>query len=218
MSSIRRSRELDERAVARLQEIESAADLRFETTSLELGEASTLSERELRSAAGEGLLWVASAAKERETELADAGDPADLASRADLADLEPAAEADQSRELHWSSEWVGFACARALGSHTSERDRPLELRQISVEPAMGGRGLGAELLHAVLAEADRRAVSVFLRTFRDVPWNAPWYRRFGFVEVTGEEAVAELSSEIERERAAGLAPELRVTMRRFPRK
>jgi hypothetical protein len=27
------------------------------------------------------------------------------------------------------------------------------------------------------------APDVILTTFRDIPWNAPWYARFGFVEI-----------------------------------
>ena len=66
--------------------------------------------------------------------------------------------------------------------------RPVEtfayVEQIDVLPAHEGRRIGAGLLDVV---ADRARASglagLSLSTFRDVPWNAPYYRRLGFVEV-----------------------------------
>ncbi|PXA88419.1 N-acetyltransferase [Caulobacter sp. D4A] len=62
--------------------------------------------------------------------------------------------------------------------------RPLEdglyVEQLDVLPAFAGRRIGAALLDAV---AERTEGSLVLSTFRDVPWNAPYYARLGFVEV-----------------------------------
>ena len=55
------------------------------------------------------------------------------------------------------------------------------VEQVSVAPAHARRGLGAALidhLAAVAAAEGRPAVT--LTTFRDVPWNAPYYERLGF--------------------------------------
>ncbi len=72
---------------------------------------------------------------------------------------------------------VGFALA-------SERKPDLYLDQISVSLAHGKRGLGAALLYRIIEEADRRGLSgVVLSTFRDLPWNGPFYARHGFVEL-----------------------------------
>jgi 8-oxo-dGTP pyrophosphatase MutT (NUDIX family)/GNAT superfamily N-acetyltransferase len=61
------------------------------------------------------------------------------------------------------------------------------LEQLSVHPDAGGQGLGTMLLRAVLGEAlDRGHDRITLVTYADVPWNAPWYARHGFVELTGE--------------------------------
>lgn len=64
--------------------------------------------------------------------------------------------------------------------------RPLEDRlyveQIDVLPAFAGRRLGAALLDAVSERARSLGMAgLVLSTFRDVPWNAPYYRRLGFV-------------------------------------
>lgn len=78
---------------------------------------------------------------------------------------------DQRKQL------AGFAL-------TSERGGGLHLDQISVDPAHGRKGLGAALIACVVEEARRRgAKRVVLSTFRDLPWNGPFYRRHGFREV-----------------------------------
>lgn len=72
---------------------------------------------------------------------------------------------------------VGFALSRPV-------DDTLYLDQVSVDPAHGRRGIGRALVERTVEEA--RAVgfrSVTLSTFRDLPWNGPFYRSIGFREV-----------------------------------
>jgi GNAT superfamily N-acetyltransferase len=108
-----------------------------------------------------------------------------------------------------------------------DRDRPLayllsavvdgcaHISQVSVAPAHARRGLGAALIEhladTALAEG-RRALT--LTTFRDVPWNAPYYRRLGFTVVEPAEQGPQLAALVAREAALipGGAP--RVAMRR----
>lgn len=67
---------------------------------------------------------------------------------------------------------------------TSVREGWLYLDQISVDPAHGRRGLGAALIGRVMLEAkDRSLKRVVLSTFRDPPWNGPFYRKNGFREL-----------------------------------
>jgi len=48
---------------------------------------------------------------------------------------------------------------------------------------MGQRGYGRALLDTAMDEARRRGYELItLRTYADVPWNAPFYARAGFVE------------------------------------
>lgn len=95
--------------------------------------------------------------------------------------------------------------------------RPAEgcayVEQIDVLPSHAGRAIGAALLDAVAALAVQRGLAALtLSTFRDVPFNAPYYRRLGFVEV------ADLTPgmrEIRREHEArGLDETTRLFMRR----
>ncbi|GLZ33708.1 GCN5 family N-acetyltransferase [Lentzea sp. NBRC 105346] len=65
------------------------------------------------------------------------------------------------------------------------------IHQVSVHPGHARRGIGAALISHV-AEGP-----VSLTTFRDVPWNAPYYARLGFVEmdVLGPELAAVMAEE-----------------------
>ena len=67
---------------------------------------------------------------------------------------------------------------------TSVREGWLYLDQISVDPAHGRGGVGSALIGRVMLEAkDRGLKRVTLSTFRDPPWNGPFYRRNGFREL-----------------------------------
>jgi GNAT superfamily N-acetyltransferase len=72
---------------------------------------------------------------------------------------------------------TGFARIDALagGAH---------LEQLSVHPDHGRRGTGRSLLRAACAwAADNGYPELTLATYRDVPWNGPFYASEGFVEV-----------------------------------
>lgn len=73
---------------------------------------------------------------------------------------------------------VGFA-------HVLEVDGLAHLDQVSVHPEHGRRGHGRALVEAAKAETARRGYAeISLRTYADVPWNAPFYATCGFVETT----------------------------------
>lgn len=67
--------------------------------------------------------------------------------------------------------------------HLLEVDGQAHLEQLSVLPAHGRRGYGRLLVRAALREAGSRGHRrVTLRTYADVPWNAPFYASCGFLE------------------------------------
>ncbi len=58
------------------------------------------------------------------------------------------------------------------------------LEQLSVHPDHGGHGVGRRLLRAGIEWArDHGYPELTLTTFRDVPWNGPFYASEGFVEL-----------------------------------
>jgi GNAT superfamily N-acetyltransferase len=103
---------------------------------------------------------------------------------------------------------VGFALLKDLGLFA-------HLEELDVLPAHGRKGIGSALLEAVCSWAYTHGFSfVTLSTFRDVPWNAPFYARRGFAVVEVDDLPPELVSIVEAERARGLRTELRVVMQR----
>lgn len=102
---------------------------------------------------------------------------------------------------------VGFALVEWL-------DGEPHLDEIDVHPAHGRRGLGRALVAAVLdwaREAGQRGIT--LTTFRDVPWNAPFYASLGFRELAPPELGPGLAAALRDEAARGLDPARRVAMR-----
>lgn len=86
------------------------------------------------------------------------------------------------------------------------------LQQLAVDPAHGRRGLGSALVDACCEQARQRGYGqLTLTTFRDVPYNAPWYARLGFVVI--DEPISVVARHVKQERPYGrLAP--RVAMSR----
>ena len=74
--------------------------------------------------------------------------------------------------------------------------------QVSATIAAAGRGVGSALIDtAVEWTTSRGAESVTLTTFRDVTFNGPLYRRYGFTDIAdsdlGPELVAIRAAEVE---------------------
>ncbi len=79
------------------------------------------------------------------------------------------------------------------------------LAEISVHPDHGGRRLAPVMIAEVEAWAREQGfASVSLITFRDVPWNRPYYERLGFVVLDEAAAGPELRAIRNKERARGL--------------
>jgi len=102
---------------------------------------------------------------------------------------------------------VGFALARRC-------DAVLHVHELDVHPAHARRGLGRMLLEHVRDSAAERGISaITLTTYRNVPWNAPYYQRIGFRILDDAELTHELRTIFEGERALGWKVDARVAMR-----
>ncbi len=101
---------------------------------------------------------------------------------------------------------VGCAIAR-------EVDDTLYLEEIDVAPAQGRRGIGTALVKMVCAAATQQGYAIVsLSTFRDIPWNAPFYSKLGFCPL-GEADLSTGFQEIRRnEVTAGFPISDRVIM------
>lgn len=68
--------------------------------------------------------------------------------------------------------------------HVITRGPLAHLEQLAVRVDHGRRGHGGRLVDAAKIEARRRGHrTMTLRTYAEVPWNAPFYAKRGFVEV-----------------------------------
>jgi ribosomal protein S18 acetylase RimI-like enzyme len=93
---------------------------------------------------------------------------------------------------------VGFLSAEMLGEE-------LHIWELSVCSNHQGRGLGRALMRRAIEEARLRQLkAVTLTTFRDVPWNAPFYERLGFRILEPQQMSERLRDSLEREAASGM--------------
>ena len=92
---------------------------------------------------------------------------------------------------------VGFIRLEVLGGD-------LHVEQVSVHPEQAGRGIGAALL-AVAEQLgrDRGHDRITMTTFRDVPWNGPYYARLGWSALPDADLTPELAAVRRAERELG---------------
>lgn len=64
------------------------------------------------------------------------------------------------------------------------QERDVYVHELDVDPAFQKRGIGAALVkHLITTAQAKGAQDIYLATFRDPPWNAPFYRKLGFRDV-----------------------------------
>jgi GNAT superfamily N-acetyltransferase len=133
-----------------------------------------------------------------------------------LTDAEVPAAARHLQAIEQAYVWVaansdgqliGFVRAVTIDQH-------LHIEELSVSQAFQGQGTGRALVAAVIEQARAMQLnSVTLTTFRDLPWNAPFYQRMGFVELANVQADRHLRDALQAEIACGFPPERRCAMR-----
>ncbi|GLZ78384.1 GCN5 family N-acetyltransferase [Actinorhabdospora filicis] len=119
---------------------------------------------------------------------------------------------------------AGFVGEDLAWVFTDDADRPvafllaeivddcLYIAEVNVHPGSARQGLGRRLIDHAAAAGEYPAL--ILTTFRDVPWNAPYYRRLGFVALADDEATPGLRAIREHQARIGLDRWPRVSMRR----
>jgi GNAT superfamily N-acetyltransferase len=128
----------------------------------------------------------------------------------------PAAE-ELARFVRSGTSWVavGDDDAPAAFVLVDVVDGLAHIEQVSVDPAYARRGIGSTLIdHVESWAADHGMVALTLTTFRDVPWNGPYYARIGFKELGDAERGPELTELMAVEARHGLDPAERIAMRR----
>jgi len=101
---------------------------------------------------------------------------------------------------------VAFLAARVEG------DR-LHIDELDVQDGQHGKGLGKQLLsHARDWAKAQGLASLSLTTFRSIPWNGPYYARFGFREWDPAETPASVQQALRKEAANGLSDRCAMVM------
>ncbi|TGQ50488.1 N-acetyltransferase [Mesorhizobium sp. M1C.F.Ca.ET.193.01.1.1] len=102
---------------------------------------------------------------------------------------------------------IGFLSAGVEGG-------ALHIWELDVRLDRQGSGIGRALIERAIEDAKRRGLStVTLTTFRDVAWNAPFYRKFGFRILEGAEVDGRLSGLLSGEAEHGMPLDRRCAMR-----
>jgi GNAT superfamily N-acetyltransferase len=91
----------------------------------------------------------------------------------------------------------------------------LHIWQITVHRDQQRQGIGRTLIEAAQQLAiDRGITALTLTTFRNVPWNEPYYRRLGFVTLDSVELNPRLEAILRSEGQAGMPIAQRCAMRK----
>lgn len=94
-----------------------------------------------------------------------------------------------------------------------QADAELHIWEVNVLSQHQGRGIGRRLIEAARAYTEAAGLSALtLTTFRDVPWNSPFYARLGFEMLPTSSVGPRLGSILEREAGLGLPRERRCAM------
>ena len=124
-------------------------------------------------------------------------------------------EADTAARIEGRMVWVAADGAdRPVGFAVASDPGPcVFLHELGVDPARGRQGIGAMLLEAVIAHARWLFHgAVALDTFRTVPFNAPFYRRHGFLAMKPGQAHPDIAPLVAAQRPPGIHPAARVVM------
>lgn len=130
-------------------------------------------------------------------------DPARTRSPEDFARL---IRRGHSLVAHVRDTMAGFLVAQPFS-------RELHIWEMDVAPTFQRRGIGAGLVRAAQIDARNTGFrALTLTTFRDLPWNGPFYARLGFEEVTALDAHPRLAGELANEVDDGLPADRRCAM------
>lgn len=120
-------------------------------------------------------------------------------------------EQQQLQNLVWiavnkSDRPVGFAVVLII-------DSLVHLHELSVAPQYARQGIGTKLAQKVINWAKQANFpGITLSTFSDIPWNAPFYIKLGFREMSKAEIGTELDNIRRKEVEVGLPIEERILM------
>lgn len=133
-----------------------------------------------------------------------------------IADDAPIADSILMQAVQDQRLWVaveyGVLKAYLLGDFLPHS---LHIDQVTVHPDASRRGLGALMIESVSADPrSKERGFITLTSFANVPWNAPYYERIGFLDIAESDWPEGVSEKVAEEQQHGLAAWPRVVMQR----
>lgn len=133
-----------------------------------------------------------------------------------IADDAPMSEAELLAAIDEQRFWVaveyGVLKAYLVGDFLP---RSLHIDQVTVHPDASRRGLGALMIESVSADPRARERGLItLTSFANVPWNAPYYERIGFIDIAESDWPEGVAEKVALEQSKNLAAWPRVVMQR----
>jgi len=125
---------------------------------------------------------------------------------------------EHKRILAQGSSWVAFnttsqVIAGFILAEIIESD--FYIKEVSVSGAHQKKGIGTKLFSIALENAKSLGLPyATLTTFRDVPWNAPYYERLGFIILKDDALPPYLKETLQAEASSGLLSDRRCAMRK----
>ncbi|KIN00422.1 hypothetical protein OIDMADRAFT_124896 [Oidiodendron maius Zn] len=108
-----------------------------------------------------------------------------------------------------SDQPIGFAGGEDI-------DGNFHVAEVSVTQHAQGKGVGKSLMTELIRQAKEEGyTTITLTTYRDLPWNGPWYNKLGFLEVKVDEMGREYSKMLDSEAHHGHDMNLRCIMRKI---
>ncbi len=133
-----------------------------------------------------------------------------------LADAPMTSVEQHQRDIDSARVWVAEAADASIVGFLSAYtvDSELHIQEVSVSSGFQGQGLGRRLLLTALEHARNLGLAALtLTTFRELPWNEVFYRRFGFETLAPCRLDPRLKAVLEAEIAHGLPGARRCAMR-----
>ncbi len=135
----------------------------------------------------------------------------------EIAAMPPISEGDYLRnvtsqqvliaELEGNADAIGFCVL-------CELDQQAFIVELGVGQAFARKGVGRQLLEAAIGWARTSGYAdLLLTTFADVPFNAPFYQRYGFEALLPGDEFPELARKLKSEREGILGNYARLAMR-----
>jgi GNAT superfamily N-acetyltransferase len=134
-----------------------------------------------------------------------------------VAEDPPPSIQELSRYITSGTCWVSTAGEQKAVAYilVDQIDGNVHIAQVTVHPQYARLGIGKALIDEVASwAAPHGFTALTLTTFRDVPWNRPYYERLGFAVVPQRLWPVGIRRLVSAEAADGLAAWPRVVMRR----